>query len=346
MDMALNFNGSSNEGGNIHFSVVQNRNSPDNKDENISNNIIENINGLDTISKVYNVYGTFGFKEYMDSSKEIDQVKSYANFYNKEQLNGDENTKKQYSGPITNMKVGDEIELKHIDGENKDNPIKKVKVMAILKDDPFGFDYAINGMKLITTEKVAKNLMGLGDIEPVALNIQIKDVKQEEKAQTQIEAAIQDNPSLGIINNIDINRQEKSGMLMVEILVYGFVIVISLIGSVNIINTLTTNIILRKREFAALKAIGLTQKGLKKMIVLEGLLYGIVGTIYGSIVACGLSYLLYISMRGIQDFPWSIPWVGIAIAGVASLLIGYLSVLSPLARINKENIIEVIREDA
>ena len=72
---------------------------------------------------------------------------------------------------------------------------------------------------------------------------------------------------------------------------YGFVIVVSLIGSVNIVNTVTTNIIVRKREFATLKSIGLTQRGLRKMIILEGLLYGIVGSIYGSIIGCGLSYV-------------------------------------------------------
>jgi putative ABC transport system permease protein len=132
---------------------------------------------------------------------------------------------------------------------------------------------------------------------------------------------------------------------MLQILIYGFVIVVSLISCVNIINTLTTNIILRKREFAALKSIGLTQKGLKKMIILEGLLYGIVGSIYGSIIGCGLSYLMYSGFGGLREFSWPIPWNAMAIAGAASLIIGYISVLSPLARIRKENLIEAIREE-
>ena len=148
-----------------------------------------------------------------------------------------------------------------------------------------------------------------------------------------------------VINNIDNNRKGKSGILMVKILLYGFVLVVSLIGSVNIVNTLTTNIILRKREFATLKSIGLTQKGLKKMIVLEGLLYGIAGSVYGCIVGTGISYLLFKSMKNFREFGWMVPWQAIAIATGASIIIGYLSVLSPLSRIKKSNLIESVRED-
>lgn len=253
----------------------------------------------------------------------------------------DKNTKKNYTGPIVNIQPGDEIELKN----SKDASIKKVVVEAVLKDDPFDSDFCPHGIKLITTKKVAQKLSGNAEIKPWALSIEIKDRKLEDEAQTQIEDAVQGSHGVTVNNIIDQNRQGNTAVLMVKILVYGFVIVVSLIGSVNIVNTLTTNIILRKREFAALKAIGLTQKALKKMIVLEGLLYGIIGTIYGSIIASGLSYLLYKSMSGLRETQWNVPWTAIGIAAIAALLIGYLSVLSPLSRIKKENIIETIRED-
>ena len=109
--------------------------------------------------------------------------------------------------------------------------------------------------------------------------------------------------------------------------------------------SLTINIILRKREFATLKSIGLTQKGLKKMIVLEGLLYGMVGAVYGSIVGTGISYLLFKSMGDFREFGWMVPWQAIGIATAASLIIGYVSVLSPLSRIKESNLIQSVRED-
>ncbi|MGV8980145.1 ABC transporter permease [Clostridium sp.] len=267
----------------------------------------------------------------------------------------DQNTKKEYFGPIADIKVGDEIDLQYdafrqgedikVKTEFGSGKIQKVKVMAILENDPFSYRGDSNGLKIITTEEMGKKLIGGKDIKPVNLNIVLKDKKNEDVGKAAIETAIKSNPSLQVINNIDSNRKSKSAILMVQILLYGFVLVVSLIGSINIVNTLTTNIILRKREFATLKSIGLTQKGLKKMIVLEGLLYGIVGAIYGCIIGCGISFLLFKSMGGFREFGWMVPWQAISIAGGAAIVIGYLSVLSPLSRIKKENLIQAVRED-
>ncbi|MBU3159693.1 FtsX-like permease family protein [Clostridium frigoris] len=267
----------------------------------------------------------------------------------------DQNTKNNYFGPIADLKVGDEIDL-HYDANGGSelsklntkfdkNKLKKVKIMAILSSDPFNYRGDSDGLKIITTEKMGESLIGVKNIKPTALNIVLKDVKNEEVGKSGIENIIKSNASLMVINNIDNNRKSKSSILMIEILLYGFVLVVSLIGSVNIVNTLTTNIILRKREFATLKSIGLTQKGLKKMIVLEGLLYGIVGAVYGCIVGTGISYLLFKSMGNFREFGWMVPWQAISIATAASLIIGYISVLSPLSRIKKSNLIQSVRED-
>ncbi|MBU3098227.1 MULTISPECIES: ABC transporter permease [Clostridium] len=266
----------------------------------------------------------------------------------------DEVTKKEYFGPMADIKVGDEIDLQFTGEYRGGNGVKtefgkgkiqKVKVMAILENSPFNNTQYNNALNIITTEELGKKLTGGKDIKPVDLNIVLKNVKDEETGKIGIETAIKSNSSLKVINNIDNNRKSKSTILMVKILLYGFVLVVSLIGSVNIVNTLTTNIILRKREFATLKSIGLTQKGLKKMIVLEGLLYGVVGAVYGSIVGTGISYLLFESMGNFREFGWMVPWQAIGIATAASLIIGYISVLSPLSRIKQSNLIESVRED-
>jgi len=312
---------------------------------------------------------------YDDDSLEVTKKYLEAGSINKEALNKEngvilvnknrtfnEVTRKKYYGPIANLKVGDEILLKYVNIEelNGENPtdnkeydytdlnkgnVKKVKIMAIVNTDPFNFWGYEDGLKLITSEEVGKTLLNTNELKTSGLSIVIKDPKMETSAKNKIEEAIKGNPNLDIINNIDQNRQQKSIMLMIQILLYGFVVVVSLIGSVNIINTITTNIILRKREFSTLMSIGLTQKGLKKMIVLEGLLYGVVGTIYGSIIGSGLSFLMFSGLSEVREFGWQIPWVAITISGVAALTIGYLSVLAPLRRIKKENIIEAIRED-
>ena len=69
--------------------------------------------------------------------------------------------------------------------------------------------------------------------------------------------------------NID-NKEENVRIMnnlftLIAIFLYGFIIVISLIGITNIFNTITTNMELRKQEFAMLKSIGMTSKELSLM---------------------------------------------------------------------------------
>jgi putative ABC transport system permease protein len=266
-------------------------------------------------------------------------------------------SKKSYVGALAEVKVGDEIPVQYIEvndnaEENKkqeepkkfgEGKVQTVKVMGIVSAEPFDNSGTSNGLKFITTEAVNKKLTGRDIFNPRSLLVKIKDIKNDKAAEEQIKSTTKSDTEL--FNKIDSNRREKSSTLMLQILIYGFITVISLISSVNIINTITTNIILRKREFAALKSIGLTQKGLKKMIVLEGVLYAVAGTAYGSIIGSGLSYLMYRGLSDVREFGWNIPFGAILISLVASLVIGYLSVLSPLSRIKKSNLIEAIREE-
>ena len=255
--------------------------------------------------------------------------------------------KKAYVGPMTKLGVGDDILLQSNEEDKKIDQgiVNSVKVEGVLKEDPYASFKTNDILTIVTTKQVAEKLVNRGEINAYKLNIILNNVKDENKATKELEKIVGEDSSLRLVNYIDENRKSGSSVLMVEILLYGFVIVVSLIGSVNIINTLTTNIILRRREFAILKSIGLTQKGLRKMIILEGMLYGIMGSIYGSIVGTGLSYLLYSSFTYIREFSFSIPWNAIGIATFFALLIGYLSVLSPIRRINKDNLIDTVREE-
>ncbi len=257
---------------------------------------------------------------------------------------------KTYFGPAADLKVGDELPLQLMD-ISSENPqefgkgnMQKVKIMGILSEDPFSFNGNESGIKIVATEEVAEKITGK-DLQPTGLEITLKDAKDELVALEKIESVTDKDVSLEVYNYIDMNRSNKAQTLMIQILIYGFVIVIALISSVNIVNTLTTNILLRQREFASLKSIGLTQKSLRKMIVMEGLFYGIIGAIYGSIIATGIVYLMYGQINSMRGLEWSIPWQAIGIAAASSLIIGYLSVLSPLNRVKKFNLIDTIKDE-
>ena len=51
---------------------------------------------------------------------------------------------------------------------------------------------------------------------------------------------------------------------LVMFFIYGFIGLLSLIAITSVVTTISTNLALRKQEFAMLKSIGMTKKGLKK----------------------------------------------------------------------------------
>lgn len=262
-------------------------------------------------------------------------------------------TENSYYGPIADIESGDKLKVLNrkysLEDEEKLESIdKELKVMAVAKENIFRFrgSGGEGGLKIITSKEVAEDLLDKDSIKPINLNIVLNDETSEKSVVTELEKIINDDPNLRVINHIENNRQLKASNLIVKILLYGFVVVVSLIGSVNIINTLTTNILLRKREFATLRSIGLTHKGLKKMVVLEGILYGVMGLIYGSIIGSILSFVMYRGMGSVREMQfWNIPWNTIGIATIAIVVIGFLSVQYPLSKIKRDNLIETIKGD-
>ena len=130
---------------------------------------------------------------------------------------------------------------------------------------------------------------------------------------------------------------------LIAIFLYGFIIVISLIGITNIFNTITTNMELRKQEFAMLKSIGMTSKEFKRMIRLESLFMGIKSLLFGILIGIILSYLIYLSSD--SDIPYKLPIVAIIISILIVFILISLIMKYSLNKINKQNTIETIRNE-
>lgn len=262
------------------------------------------------------------------------------------------NTKSSYLGKAANLKVGDTIYLgvsKESNGVlnnsiSNDKIIKNVKVSAILEKAPFNASSDPNTLKVITTKKVAENLL-YKETKPKEIMVVLKDKSLQKEAKWEIQKIVDRYKDLNLIDTIDELGNVKSIFLMVKILLYGFVVVVSLIGSVNIVNTLATNIVIRRREFASLKSIGLTQNGLKKMILLEGMMYGVSGLIVGSVSGVLLSYLLFTKMTMTIAQTFTMPFKAIFISFIVVLMISYISIQLPIKKIEKDNLIDIVRED-
>lgn len=141
-------------------------------------------------------------------------------------------------------------------------------------------------------------------------------------------------------------RQFNAVMLIVGIFVYGFIGVISLIGLTNIFNTISTNMQLRSKEFASLKSIGMTKKEFNRMIRLESLMYGIKSLIIGiPLGGLGVFAIFSAFSRGNVPMSFVFPWKAILISIAAVFIVVWLIMKYSISKVNKQNIIETIRND-
>ena len=135
-------------------------------------------------------------------------------------------------------------------------------------------------------------------------------------------------------------------ILLIEIFLYGFITVITLVGVTNIFNTITTNMILRSKEFAMLKSVGMTSGQFHRMIRLESLLYGAKSLMIGVPLGVLGSVLIYRAYSDAMDLGYRLPIVAILLAAVFVFVIVGLTMWYSLAKIEKQNIVETIRSDA
>jgi len=224
-----------------------------------------------------------------------------------------------------------------------------------LVNEPYESDLTINlhdennvsseNLEVLEQIKLIKNVSKVSE-QDLSFEIELKDTNQSLATVEDIQNTIGKDHSIVVINNFEAKKDQKESVLIIKVLVYAFIVVISLIGSLNILNTITISIMVRRKELAALKSIGMSQKDLKKMITYEALIYGFSGSLQGIFFGCILSYIIsYNATSGFLKAEWSIPYIACFITFVAALVISYLSVLLPLRRIRQDNIINTIREE-
>lgn len=141
-------------------------------------------------------------------------------------------------------------------------------------------------------------------------------------------------------------KQANNLILVVKILMYGFISLVTLIGVTSVFNTISTSMALRKREFAVLRSIGLTNRGFNKILFFESLFFGMKSLIFAIPVSIGITVLIHYALADMVSISTIIiPWKYIIISIVSVFVIVLLTMIYSTSKIKKHNIIEQIREE-
>ncbi len=134
----------------------------------------------------------------------------------------------------------------------------------------------------------------------------------------------------------------KQMLLGIKIILYIIMAFFGLIATTSIINTLTTNMKLRQREFAILRSIGLSPKGFDRIIKFEALLFSLKSIIY----SIPFVYLILILVSNIlkldykNTFNFVLPLKYLLISIILVFIIVYLTIIYASKKIKENNIME------
>ena len=167
------------------------------------------------------------------------------------------------------------------------------------------------------------------------------------ESYTAVQSILNDNGfnSKNLQNIAELEESNRNTVTIIRVFSYGFIVLISLIAAANVFNTITTNINLRRREFAMLKSIGMTQKGFNKMMNFECLLYGSKALLLGLPVSCGVTYLIYLAIMSGYEASFRLPWTAIGIATLSVFLVVFVTMMYSMSEIKKDNPIDALKNE-
>ena len=207
-----------------------------------------------------------------------------------------------------------------------------------------GFRYGSLGYMLILPAEKLKEDSGQ-TVVPMFYLFDTPDRDSEQTAEQYLQGVTAEDENL-MYESKDTVRQEFEGFQKMFLMVGGLLCaVISVIGALNYFNVIMTSVLSRKREFAILQAIGMTNKQLRKMLIAEGVLYGLGAVALAAICSIILSQIIGDALEQVLwFFTPHFTILPILITLPVFLLLGWLIPTGLYGQTVKTSVVERLRE--
>ena len=264
-------------------------------------------------------------------------------------------TKQITSGSILDLSVGDTISGQYIPYAavyaDRHNPDKRATIYdftigAITDEVPVGcdnssFDYVT---VIVPQSQASAFLKTSYSTNSKDHTIYIRTPKSDQVV-SKIQEITQSLPSKNMsLYNLSSNA-DHTYQNLIGIFAYGFIFLVTLICIVNIVNTVSTTFSLRKKEFAMLRSVGMTQKSFIRMIRFESLIYGLHAIVLGFPISILISYYIYLSLSNSFLYTFSLPWASYVLSAILIFTIVFVSMLFSIRYVRKENIMDSLKSD-
>ena len=146
-----------------------------------------------------------------------------------------------------------------------------------------------------------------------------------------------------------IEQRDSNQMIatVVNVFCLLFAVILALIAMANVFNTVTNSLILRRREFAVMKSVGLSNRQFRAMVAEECVAWCIRGLVPGVLLSLLVSFLLWQVISGsMTGLPFTLPWNYVALAAAMTVVAVGASVAYGMHSCRADNVVEALRADA
>ena len=263
---------------------------------------------------------------------------------------GDNDLGKYVDARVVNSSLGDELELSYYSPESDSmltlGPLKVASLTGVMPMGlmPHGKDASFH--ILISKETFARITEGVEISNGLISQVYFRS-KEPLKLQERLEE-LQNQVGVGklsMYNLYSIRQMEENLILLLSVFTYAFIILITSICAANILNTVSTSIALRKREFAMLKSVGITPKSFRIMLNYECIFYGIKSLIYGLPLSVIAMLMIHRTLMRRFEFAFTLPVNSILIVIISVFLLVSTAMLYATGKVKKENIIDALKQE-
>lgn len=217
---------------------------------------------------------------------------------------------------------------------------KELEVAGLLKSNPFSDNGTPDGkITLITSGETFTGLTGITDYSLIMIQM-TKDAT--DKNVNAIHNVVGENYKF--IDQRD--KRTTSTYMAFMFLVYGFLAIITLVTVLNIMNSISMSVSAKIKEYGAMRAVGMDQHQITKMIATEAFTYSISGCIVGVVVGLSISKLLYDNLitSHFSYATWSIPIIPIVIVLFVVIITAMAAIYAPSKCIANMAVTDTINE--
>ena len=253
---------------------------------------------------------------------------------------------------------GTEDNSGYVDEETINNGVRKtldVTIAGVTDKVPIGYKSYSYATLLFMNQKGFESLWADGksnELKQRYVSYSAYVVAENaDEYQDTFEKETEGNPEYSQISfsvsNLDKQmRDEKSLFTLLGVFAYGLIVVIALIGITNIINTLSTGMELRSREFATLRSIGMTDKQFVGMVRLESVFISVKALVIGVPLGILISYLLCVIMNRMDGaIIYEPPYKAIILCILVVIMLIYAIMKLSMTKLRHNNIIETIKNE-